>query len=88
MTKPVKKFRSGGVSAAVFENPVDVNGAQAKRYSVQIQRTYRDKNGEFRHTSGFRENDLPKLALVAQKAYEFLTMKEEEEAYPDAQEVE
>lgn len=88
MARPVKKFRSGSVGAAVFENLVDVNGAQVKKFSVQIQRTYRDKDGEFRHASSFRENDLPKLALVAQKVYEFLTMKEEEEAYPDAQEVE
>lgn len=88
MTKPVKKFRSGGVSAAVFENLMDVNGAQVMRCSVQIQRTYKDKDGEFKHTSSFRENDLPKLALVAQRAYEYLTMKEEEEAYPEAQEIE
>lgn len=88
MAKPVKKFRSGGVSAAVFENPVDVNGAQVKKFSVQIQRTYKDKDGEFQRTNSFGENDLPKLALVAQRAYEFLTVKEEEEAYPDAQEVE
>lgn len=88
MTKPVKKFRSGGVSAAVFENLVEVNGVQVKKFSVQLQRTYRDKDGEFKHTNSFGDNDLPKLVLVAQRAYEFLTMKEEEEAYPDAQEVE
>lgn len=88
MTKPVKKFRSGGVSAAVFENLVDVNGAQVRKFSVQIQRTYKDKDGEFKRTNSFGEHELPRLALVAQKAYEFLTMKEEEEAFSDAHEVE
>jgi hypothetical protein len=88
MTKPIKKFRAGGVSAAVFENLMKVNGAQVKTYSVQIQRTFKDKDGEFKHTSGFRENDLPKVALVARKAYEHLTLKGDEEAFPDAQEAE
>ena len=59
-------------------------GLQEKNLRIE----YKDKDGEFKHTDSFRDNDLPKLVLVAQRAYEYLTMKEEEEAYPDAQEVE
>lgn len=88
MTRPVKRFRSGGVSAAVFENSVEVKGAQVTRFSVQIQRTFRDKDGEFRRTTSFRESDLPKVALVANKAYELLALKKDEETYPEATEVE
>ena len=89
MTGPVKRFRSGGISAAIFENTVGLDGIQVKRYSVQVQKTYRDKDGEYKHTSSFRENELPKVALVVQKAYEYLALREaNEEAYPDIQEVE
>ena len=74
MAKPVKKFKCGGVSAAIFENTFEKDGQKFDTHSVQIQRTYKDKEDNFQHTSSFRETDLPKVALVAQKAYEELTM--------------
>ena len=76
-TKPVKVVRAGGIRAAVWENSVERNGVQVTVHSIQIDRTYKDGD-EFKQTSRFNLQDLPKVALVAGKAYEFLTLKDQE----------
>ena len=59
---------------AVWENEVEVkNGRKTKVYSVQIDRTYKDGD-EFKRTSRFNVNDLPKVQMLAQKAYVFVSM--------------
>jgi len=40
-----------------------------------IERNYRDKDDKWKSTSSFKINDLPKVILVANKAYEFLSIK-------------
>ena len=77
MTKPVKVVRAGGVRAAVWENTVNRDGKEIPVFSVQIDRTYKDGD-QFKQTSRFNLQDLPKVALVAGKAYEFLTLKDQE----------
>jgi len=49
-------------------------------YSIRIQKRYRDdRDGQWKTTSYLRPDELPKLALVVSKAYEFLTLRETEE---------
>jgi len=44
---------------------------------VAIQKRYQDKIGNWPNANSFRVNDLPKLALVATKAYDYLTLKKD-----------
>ena len=77
--KPEKKFRAGAVTATIWKNQTEDN----KYYStVSFERSYKDKNGEWKTTNSLRVNDLPKAAMVISKAYEFLALNEraEEEA--------
>ncbi len=76
--KPVKKFRAGAVCATVWNNPVKDGVGEYK--SISFERGYKDKDGVWKSTSSLRMNDLPKAALVLQKAYEFLALGEEAEA--------
>ena len=76
--KPIKVFKAGGIRAAIWENTVTRNGNEVTVHSVQIDRTYKDGE-EFRRTSRFNVADLPKVRLVAAKAFEFLTLKPEEQ---------
>ncbi|MBI4021309.1 MAG: hypothetical protein HY369_03635 [Candidatus Aenigmarchaeota archaeon] len=78
-TKPVRTFRAGGVTASVWINVVDKDGAQVKLPSIRITRTYRDADG-FKETSRFAVGDLPKVQLVAAKAYEHLAMGGQDDA--------
>lgn len=69
---PEKKFAAGGVSAAIWTNLTK----DSKEYTtISFQRTYLDAKGEWQHTDSMRVQDIPKLMLVAQKAYEYIVLK-------------
>ena len=74
---PEKKFSTGSLSATVWQNQgKSKSGEEVSFRTVSFQRRYLDKNGEWQTTSTLRVNDLPKASLVLQKAYEYLVMKE------------
>ena len=74
---PVKELRAGGIKASVWKNEqVNEEGRTVVQHSVKIQRSYRDKNGEWKQSEYFYPADLPKLVLVAQKAFEFVSLSE------------
>lgn len=73
---PEKKFSTGVISATVWKNiGVTKTGEQREFRTVSLQRRYTDKNGTWKSTSNLRVNDLPKAALVLNKAYEYLVLK-------------
>jgi len=71
--KPIKVFRAGNVRAAIWSNTIDRNGADVQVHSVQITRTFKDGDS-FKDTSRFNVMELPKVQLVAAKAYEYLML--------------
>jgi len=74
---PEKKFSTGALTATVWENQgKNKEGLDVSFRTVSFQRRYMDKNGEWQSTNTLRINDLPKASLVLQKAYEYLVMKE------------
>ena len=78
-TAPIKEFRAGTVSASIRRNEVDKNGTTVVRHSIRIQKRFRQDDGEWKNTDYFFPEDLPKLALVATKAFEFVSLKKSEE---------
>ena len=74
--QPVKKFNADAVSVSVWENEKTINGKEQVLQSISIQRAFKDKDGEWQHSSSFRKNDLPNLVLAVQKAFEYLALKE------------
>lgn len=75
-TKPIKDFRAGNVQASVWRNEVEKNGQTVVRHSVRIQKQFRKEGGDYENTEYYFPDDLPKLALVAQEAFRFLSLKE------------
>jgi hypothetical protein len=75
---PLKKFRAGAVSATVWNNQTKDGEEEYK--TVSLERGYRDKEGAWKNTTTLRVSDLPKAALVLQKAYEYLALAGEAEA--------
>ena len=74
---PEKKFSTGGLTATVWENQgKNKEGLDVSYRTVSFQRRYMDKAGEWQSTNTLRVNDLPNASLVLQKAYEYLVMKE------------
>lgn len=78
MSKPLKEFACGSVRATIWEN-LHGNGSQEfATQTIRVERRYRDENGEWQSTNGFRKNELPQVELVVRKAFEFLSMRERE----------
>jgi len=76
-TQPVKKFRVGTISASIWQNEeLQPDGTTLVKHSVQIQKRYRDQDGNWHDSNSYFPNDLPKLQLAVEKAYEFLALEE------------
>ncbi|MEK6828462.1 MAG: hypothetical protein AABX78_03860 [Nanoarchaeota archaeon] len=75
---PEKRFSTGVVTATVWQNAGKGRTGEIVSYrTVSLQRRYKDKNGVWQSANSFRVNDLPKAALVLQKAYEYLVLREQ-----------
>jgi len=75
---PEKKFRASPVTATVWANEAKNKEGEIRMFrTISLERSYRDKDGVWKNTTSMRVNDLPKATLVLQKAYEYITFKEE-----------
>ena len=72
---PVKEFRAGRVKTAIWRKEVQQEDRTVVQHSVKVQNSYCDKEtGEWKTTDYFYPQDLPKLILVAQKAFEYTSL--------------
>ncbi len=78
MAQPEKKFKVGACTASVFVNEVQTSDGPTTMKSVSLQRAYQDKKtGDFKHTTSFKKDDIPKAILAVNKAYEYLALEAE-----------
>ena len=75
---PEKKFRAGSVSATVWIN----TNEKGSFPSVQLGRSYLDKEKNWKETSSFGINDVPKAIVVLNEAYRYVAMREKEKPMP------
>ena len=73
---PQKKFRAGAISVTIWENAAKKDGIDTSYNTISIERAYKDKNNAWQTTSSLRINDLPKVALMLEKAYESLILSD------------
>lgn len=71
VNKPEKKFRAGGITATIWKNTLKDGDKSFDVRSVNLERSYKDKEGNWQNTNSMRSSDLPRAILVLQKAYEF-----------------
>ncbi len=69
---PVKTVRSGSVKGLLWENESEKGRSY---HSVTVSRIYKDGD-DWKETGSFRMDDLPDLALVVQRLYQSVKMKE------------
>jgi hypothetical protein len=74
MSKPEKKFKCGPITASIFTETRVVNGEMVTFSSVRIDKVYKDGE-QWKHTTSFAAEDLPKVALLANEAYKYLRVK-------------
>ena len=78
---PTKVFRCGAVQAAIWTDHRVIHDAVVKIHSIRITKNYR-QGDEWKSTTTFTTEDLPKVAVVATEAYKFLQLRSEEPADP------
>ena len=75
-SKPDKEYRAGAVRVAVWTNQRQAaNGQAFDSQKVQLERTYKDLQGNFKTTHTLELNDVPKAILALEKVYEHLVLK-------------
>lgn len=72
--KPIKSFKAGSIEASIWKQETQQDGQTVTRHSVRIQKQFR-KDGNFEKTDYYFRDDLPKLILVAQKAFSFIALR-------------
>lgn len=76
MEKPVKVFKGGNIVVSLWSNRGINDDKEFEYKTISIQKSYKDKNGTWQHTSSFVASDLPKIRLLMDAAYRYLLMPE------------
>ncbi len=79
MAQPEKRFKVGACTASIFVNEVSTGNGKTTMKNVSLQKAYKDKDGQFQHSTSFRANDIPKAILALSKAYEYLVLDDQTE---------
>jgi hypothetical protein len=78
--RPVKEFRAigrGHVTASVWRNENEKDGEIVVSHSVRFQKRYFDREtGSYHDSEYYFPDELPKLRLVIEKAYEYTRLRE------------
>ena len=78
--KPIKDFRAGHIQASIWRNEVQKDGQTILRYSVRIQKQFRKDDSSYEGTNYFFPDELPKLLVLSQRAYEYIVLTESKDA--------
>jgi len=71
--RPMKTFRAGAVSSAVWRRTgTGKDGQETVFWSVTFDKRYRDKEGKWESSRFLNANDIPKAILALQQAYSYV----------------
>jgi len=74
---PAAKFRAGAICATIWANKAkSKTGNDVTFQTISLERSYKDKDGNWQHTPKLRANDLPKAMLVLQEAYKNISLSQ------------
>ena len=75
--RPIKEFRVRNLSLAIWQNEGTRDGRPVTLHSITLNKRYRDQEtGEWKDSSSFFPDDLPRLRLLLDKAYEHILLRE------------
>jgi hypothetical protein len=81
---PIAKFQAGQVSAALWENQVQIKGRTVTLLKATVQRRYKDKDsGEWKSSGSFGRNEIPLAIYCLQKAFEKIIEKQKDSSNGD-----
>ncbi len=71
--KPIKTLRIGTISLSAWENQGEENKVF---HTFTFQRSYKDKDENWKQTQQLRLEDLPKLKILMEEMYKQISLKE------------
>ena len=74
--QPLAKFRAGGVSCALWENEINVNGNSKTVLKASIQRRYKDSEGNWKSSTSFSRNEIPLAIFCMARAFDKIIQEE------------
>ena len=80
--KPDKAFRCGAVQGAIWANRRVIDNVIVEVYSIKIDKSYK-AGDQWRRTTSFVAEDLPKVSVVAMACYEHLRLRSSEDGPSD-----
>ncbi len=79
MGKPIKQWRSGNFSGAIWFNEREVNGEKRGFKTATIRRSWKKEGDVWRdETLNIRRQDIPKLMAILNKLQEELFLSSDE----------
>ncbi|MGA2497669.1 MAG: hypothetical protein ABSH20_07995 [Tepidisphaeraceae bacterium] len=82
--EPVKKFKAGPVTCAVWQNPISVGGQLTTILKASVSRRYRDRDGTWKTSQSFSRGELPLAMFTMLQAFEFMLEQTSEQEISDA----
>ena len=78
--RPIKKFKSGSIEAAIWFNERERNGEIVGFKTVSLRRSWKDPKANIwrDETLNVRKTDIPKLLVILNKVNEELLLNKEE----------
>jgi len=80
---PVAKFKAGQVSAAIWENEVQMPRGTVRILKATVQRRYKDRGGQWQSSTSFSRNEIPLAIHCLQKSFERIIEIQNEEPGSD-----
>ena len=75
--RPIKEFRVRNLSLAIWQNGGTRDGRPITLHSITLNKRYQDQGtGEWKDSSSFFPDDLPRLRLLLDKAYEHILLRD------------
>ena len=75
--KPIKQFRAPKLCVSIWRHIEQHGGMTVERSTVTLQKSYYDKQlRDYVETDTFFPDDLPRLRMLLDKAYEFIYLSE------------
>ncbi len=80
--KPIKSWKSGNISGAIWANERDINGSKVEFKTVSLRRSWKKEGDIWRdETLNFRRQDISKLMAILHEIQQelFLSGGEDED---------
>jgi hypothetical protein len=80
VNRPIKKWRSGNISGAIWINEREVNGTKVSFKTASLRRSWKKEGDVWREeVLNFRRQDIPKISVILSEIQKELFLAEDVE---------